>query len=327
MSILTTCPHCHTVFRVAGEHLAARDGQVRCGVCGGVFNARDHLTPAGSGAGREAQTSSVHPPTPQPYTPGSAPAPSPETENQPFTPEATEETLAATAASFGDLEAAPLPSAANVAAQAGAPSLAAPQPLAPEPAATATGTAAPKRKQKAPPSATSLARRQRAATLLLGFTSGALLLLLVAQLVYFFRTELAARIPVTKPYLELACAQLGCAVGLPRDADYIKVAGSDLLSDPAQPGLIHVNILIANEAGYPQAYPHIELTLTDTRDAPLARRIFAPAEYLATPANAASGIAPGSEASVDLKLDIGDLAAAGYRVLVFYPLAAVAAPL
>ncbi|HAN57059.1 MAG TPA: DUF3426 domain-containing protein, partial [Betaproteobacteria bacterium] len=45
MSILTCCPSCHTVFRVTSEHLAAREGQVRCGVCSQVFNAYDYLTP------------------------------------------------------------------------------------------------------------------------------------------------------------------------------------------------------------------------------------------------------------------------------------------
>jgi len=103
-------------------------------------------------------------------------------------------------------------------------------------------------------------------------------------------------------------------------ADAIKISSSDLLSDPAHPSRIQVSLLIANEAGYAEAYPHIELTLTDTHDAPLARRIFAPAEYLiSTPAKAVAGIKPGSEASVDLLLDIGNLPATGYRVLVFYP--------
>lgn len=35
----TICPHCQTVFNVSEEHLSAADGDVRCGICKGVFNA------------------------------------------------------------------------------------------------------------------------------------------------------------------------------------------------------------------------------------------------------------------------------------------------
>lgn len=39
-SLLTKCPHCKTLFRIKHEHLAAANGEVRCGVCFKVFNAR-----------------------------------------------------------------------------------------------------------------------------------------------------------------------------------------------------------------------------------------------------------------------------------------------
>lgn len=39
----TQCPHCRTVFRIAQEQLNAADGQVRCGQCRAVFDARQHL--------------------------------------------------------------------------------------------------------------------------------------------------------------------------------------------------------------------------------------------------------------------------------------------
>jgi len=39
----TQCPHCRTVFRISQEQLAAADGQVRCGHCREVFDARRRL--------------------------------------------------------------------------------------------------------------------------------------------------------------------------------------------------------------------------------------------------------------------------------------------
>ena len=39
-SLLTKCPHCKTLFRIQHEHLAIANGEVRCGVCFKVFNAK-----------------------------------------------------------------------------------------------------------------------------------------------------------------------------------------------------------------------------------------------------------------------------------------------
>ena len=42
----TSCPHCHTVFKVSDEHLKVADGYVRCGICKEVFNALEKDQPA-----------------------------------------------------------------------------------------------------------------------------------------------------------------------------------------------------------------------------------------------------------------------------------------
>lgn len=43
MSMVTTCPSCHTTFRVQHEDLRAGEGRVRCGQCAEIFNALDSL--------------------------------------------------------------------------------------------------------------------------------------------------------------------------------------------------------------------------------------------------------------------------------------------
>lgn len=43
MSQYTRCPHCDTAFVVREEHLLIADGNVRCGSCKSVFNAREYL--------------------------------------------------------------------------------------------------------------------------------------------------------------------------------------------------------------------------------------------------------------------------------------------
>lgn len=45
---VTRCPHCQTSFRLRDQHLDAAGGKVRCGSCLQIFNAKEHLLPAGS---------------------------------------------------------------------------------------------------------------------------------------------------------------------------------------------------------------------------------------------------------------------------------------
>jgi len=345
MNILTACPDCNTVFRVPAEILAARDGQVRCGVCSCVFDAREYLTPE------------IYPSfpvdTPQAEVSVSSdaePLNSPDdqaevleigipatdisvTPAEEITPP-VEEQAEAVEISIPAIDMSAEPAAEITPSVKESEHIEEPEQRLEEPASPIeapvewvvepSDTEPPRESMPAslPANATNtarLVRRKRLRSTLLGIGSAALALLLAAQLVYLMRTPIAARIPAVNPWLVSACTALGCNVPLPRDSDAIKISSSDLLSDPAHPARIQVSLLIANEAGYAEAYPHIELTLTDTHDAPLAKRIFAPNEYLRTPGKEAVGIRPGSEASVDLLLDIGNLAATGYRVLVFYP--------
>lgn len=44
MKLITRCPQCHTSFRVHDHQLAVRQGRVRCGACGHVFDAYSTLT-------------------------------------------------------------------------------------------------------------------------------------------------------------------------------------------------------------------------------------------------------------------------------------------
>jgi hypothetical protein len=60
------------------------------------------------------------------------------------------------------------------------------------------------------------------------------------------------------------------------------------------------------------------LTLTDQRNRPLARRSFAPSEYLGDPQRIAEGIPPGSEQPLSLPLTVRDLAPMGFDLKLSY---------
>lgn len=147
-----------------------------------------------------------------------------------------------------------------------------------------------------------------------------LLLSLVAVLqgIYYLRTPITARWPQTKPYLVQACNLLKCKVELPRQADLLAIDDSDLQEDAEYQGLIHFSSMIINNAAFPQAYPLLELTLTDVTDQPLLRRTFSASEYLPTGTDLKAGLAPKHEVRVKLNLTASDAPVAGYRVFITY---------
>lgn len=145
-----------------------------------------------------------------------------------------------------------------------------------------------------------------------------LLLGLSAQALYFYRIEIAARLPGAKPALSGYCELLRCSIPLPKKAELMSIESSDLEADPQQANVISLSVLLRNHASYTQAYPNLELSLTDMQDKVVARRIFAPAEYLRVRSDEKLGIGASREMSVKLRLDTADLKPAGYKLFLFY---------
>ena len=281
MSTVTQCPACSTRFKVAQEQLDAYHGMVRCGRCQTVFNAIEHL-----------------------YDDG----PSPQLDLPIMLEEAAPEELATTTAapeikadtaitSDAELSRSPLASETAQEPTAG-------KPREEPPAEEEFLAAVPKRKGPGWPWA------------IAGFL---LLLLLLAQVTYFFRIELAARLPGLKPALVTYCGLLDCQVTLPTDADLMSIDSSDLEADPDHANAITLTAVLRNHAPYAQAYPDLELTLNNLNDKPVARRTFHPAEYLQKGSNEKQGLAGGRELNIELHLDTSDLKPSGYRLLLFYP--------
>lgn len=147
----------------------------------------------------------------------------------------------------------------------------------------------------------------------------ALTLILLAQTAYFFRVEIAARLPGLKPTLITYCELLQCSVPLPQEADQMSIESSDLEAHPVRAGVVTLNVILRNRASYAQAYPHLELTLTDTQEQTLARRTFSAAEYLKFREEEINGLAANREFNIKLYLDINNLKATGYKLFLFYP--------
>jgi hypothetical protein len=139
----------------------------------------------------------------------------------------------------------------------------------------------------------------------------ALSLILALQAGYHYRDSLSRDFPVAASLFK----SLNIKVSLSRDAEWISIEDSDLQADP-QTGHLKLQTTLRNSAAYVQAWPNLELTLTDAFDAKLARRIFTPEDYLS--AGAPAAFMPGNF-PVQLVLDAGDLPVSGYALYLFYP--------
>lgn len=272
MSIVTQCPSCGTTFRVTPPQLQAQHGMVRCGRCAQVFDGFKTLATL-----PEAPAQTVPPEaTRDSEADAHAPAPVPMAE---FTAEP---------------EYAQPASAAEE-----SPSIAQPPMAASEPPPFARSTF-----DLTPP------RRRNT-----GWAVGVALMLcgLAAQGAYFFRSDIAASLPEARPHLNKMCELLRCTVALPQRPRQISIEASDMQAvDPANPGLIALTATLRNHATTELGYPALDIVLTNTKEHTVARRIFAPAEYLA--ADPRTGIAPNAEVTIRLDLETGDLGAAGFRL-------------
>ncbi|MCK6406625.1 MAG: DUF3426 domain-containing protein [Rhodocyclaceae bacterium] len=141
---------------------------------------------------------------------------------------------------------------------------------------------------------------------------------LAGQAAHHYRAELAVSAPSLRPLLDSMCAALECDIPLPRHAEFVSIEASDLQSDAARGGALVLAATLKNRAPYAQAWPLLEVTLTDVQDNAVLRRVLQAADYL--PAKADPTVfPPNAEIAVKLWLETQDVAAAGYRLYVFYP--------
>ena len=148
-------------------------------------------------------------------------------------------------------------------------------------------------------------------------------LLLSGQVAYRFRAELAASNANAREAFVALCRPLGCDISLPRHPELMSIDASELQADTRRDGIIILTASIRNRARFAQAYPALELTLTDENDYPVLRRVLAPRDYLDAPRTAdllRQGISAGSDAPLRIYLDTSHTRAIGYRLYLFYPL-------
>jgi hypothetical protein len=127
-----------------------------------------------------------------------------------------------------------------------------------------------------------------------------LLLALCVQILVADRDRLAAD-PDWRPRLETLCATVRCNLPPWHEPDAFRVTSREVRPHPSVPGVLMVSASFRNDAAFAQAWPQLELTLTDINGQSLGLRRFAPREYLGS-APATQRIAPGQSANITLEI-------------------------
>lgn len=164
-------------------------------------------------------------------------------------------------------------------------------------------------------------RRRRGFSVVFGGGSAVLTLLLFVQAAVLFRTEFVTRWPSLRPALVQLCAVTGCTVSWPTRADLLAVVGTELQAIPGT-DVLELRTVIRNRASFKVALPAIEVSLTDTQNRTIARKVFAPVDYLSSSGEPAArideGLGAGSDYEVRIAFEARGVSAVGFVVYPFY---------
>jgi predicted Zn finger-like uncharacterized protein len=304
MSFVTRCTSCGTLFKVVADQLKISNGWVRCGQCGSVFDAQLSAMPDPEAPPAQVTTSptpSAVASTSESVAPAVAPELSMDSRSEP--PKSSD---------FPESSGWPVDEGELMPA------------LKP-------GNSADSELDETP---TFIAQAQRAARwqspavrlALLGVIS-VLAVALAAQVALQERDRVAAQWPQSKPWLERLCRFANCQIQAFKQIEAITVDASSFNRDPRSPALpdsglqtYSVGVTLKNIGTLPVALPHIELSLQDSNEQTILRRVLTPAQL---GMNAPSlGAAQDLSGKLSVQIDAAKLAGGrvqGYRILAFYP--------
>lgn len=326
MSLITRCPACGTLFKVVADQLRVSQGWVRCGNCSDVFDAGTHLLPA------EADLALT--------SPGTAPQSLSDTQEKVSLSEAlSKPAVAVSTDTFVGTEASAIepselfkrvePLVSPVINEVRAVDRIVETPKTPESAdASAQVTDAPVA------SFTDIsflrqARREafwkKSSVRLVAITFGLFLFgLLGFQWVVQHKDRLALMDTRWHPVLQALCQPVNCVVKPLRRVEALVIDSSSF--SKSGPESFRLSFVLKNMSDLPLEAPLLELTLTDTQDKAILRRVLTPDQFgyaagalLPARAEAAGIVSLTVTTQNDRFPAVSAAAVAGYRVLVFYP--------
>jgi predicted Zn finger-like uncharacterized protein len=282
MSLKTRCPACDTVFKIVPDQLKVSKGWVRCGRCAEVFDAAAHAA------------------TPDEASPVLQPMPS-------------KATVKNTAAIIKSKVIAPK----NIAGEA--VNTLVDSKLLPIKEGIETNLSFVRvAKNKA-------FWEQKNIVIGLYVACFGLAGVLFFQLVLTQRHHLVAANPSLAANFESICKLIGCNIEPLKNIDAFKIDSSsfnktpNVVNDSSRAEAFALKVSIKNNIDIPLAIPSIELTLTDSGDKPVLRRVFPAKELGFQGATVGAHGDWASEATIVVTPNPAASPISGYRVLLFYP--------
>lgn len=349
--MFTRCPECATVFRLGAEELRRAAGQVRCGDCGALFQALEHLqdhpdaSPFDAGDFRVSSDPVLSPtrtdrspPIGDLFDPPreDEDAPSPESDGDLPVGGADDELetplgpLAEGSADEAADEAADETAAGSREEGAGGADIGhagAEDPDADEPAAAAKveddgaaaspGLDAGEHPPRTAPAWSGFDAPPEPGGLVWPWAVGLVLALLTgtALAVHQFRQELVLVEPLA-PWLERIYGVVEEPVAPPAVPSLIRVSRAEMVSHPSLPGALVLTATLTNEAEYPQPLPVIRLTMEDRWGEVLAGRDFGPADWLRTDRRLDRPLEPGERTAIRIEVADPSPEAVGFQITV-----------
>ena len=140
---------------------------------------------------------------------------------------------------------------------------------------------------------------------------------LLVQVSVHERDRIVATEPSAKQFLKPICEVLNCQIEPLRQIEAIVIESSSFTK--VRSDAYRLSFALKNSGQIPIATPAVELTLTDTQDQAVVRRVFTAAEF----SQQVLVMDPGAEllatVPVSIKQGAGYEKISGYRLLTFYP--------
>jgi predicted Zn finger-like uncharacterized protein len=133
--------------------------------------------------------------------------------------------------------------------------------------------------------------------------SAALALALLAQIGYAKRAPLLDDTRL-RPWFDKTCEVLGCRLPLRHDPARLTLLSRDIRPHPSVPSGLIISASLRNDAAFTQAFPDVDIVLSDLDENRIAMRRFHPQEYIGDARTIAAGMAPG--ATTALVFEVAD---------------------
>jgi len=156
-------------------------------------------------------------------------------------------------------------------------------------------------------------KRSRIKPVIWGLGNLLVLMVLAVQIIYFFSTELG-RNPDMRPQVLWVCKYLGCTIQPQIDAGLIELANTRVSPHPAYADVLRLRATLINRASFSQAYPLIEVSLSNRNGELVGRRTYRPAHYLGKKKNLPQNMVPNVIVHAKLEITSPNRRADGFEI-------------